>query len=216
MSCCCAGFCAATDRHFNARVAARELRRYRRRGPQPTTKLLRDGLRASGFRSGTVLDVGAGIGALTFELLQSGASRAVAVDASAALTEAGRGEAARRGLGGIIEWRHADFVSSAEQFAPATVVTLDRVVCCYPAFQPLLAEAARRAERFLALSYPRELWRVRAGMTAENAWRALVRNPFRTFIHPAGAMEAVVQAQGLHRASRATTPIWCVDVYVRT
>jgi hypothetical protein len=46
-------------------------------------------------------------------------------------------------------------------------VALDRVVCCYPSWERLLDAALGHAERCLALSYPRDAWYVRLGMTLE-------------------------------------------------
>ena len=216
MTCCCSGFCSASDRQFSARVAARDVDRYRRHGPPPTTRLLRDGLRDAGAASGTLLDIGCGMGALTFELLALGLERAVAVDASEAYIAAGRKEAQRRGCAGRVDWQHRDFAGSASEFQPATVVTLDRAVCCYPAFEPLLAEAVRRAERWFAMSYPRDRWYVRAVVALENAPRYLARNPFRTFVHPAAAMERLIRSAGFQLLSRRTTLAWSADIYAKS
>ena len=216
MSCCCSSFCSATERQFNHRVASRDVARYRRKGPPATTRLLRDGLRAAGPLTGTLLDIGSGVGALTFELLTIGVERAVAVDASEAYVAAGRAEANRRGLAERVEWRHGDFVACASGLLPATVATLDRVVCCYPAPEPLLAEALRHAERWLALSYPNDRWYVRTVVALENAGRRVTGNPFRTFVHSAAAMEQQIRAAGFQLASRRRTLAWCVDVYVKT
>ncbi len=215
MACCCSGFCSATDRQFNARVAARDVAEYRRHGPPPTTRLLRDGLRDAGAAGGTLLDIGAGIGALTFELLALGLERAVAVDASAAYVAAGREEAQRRGCSDRVDWRHGDFASSAAEFAPATVVALDRAVCCYPAYEPLLAEAVRRAQRWFAVSYPRDRWYVRAAIALENAVRRLAGNPFRVVVHPAAAMERLIRNSGFALVSRRTTLAWSADIYAK-
>ena len=85
MSCCsgCVGY-AAAERQFGPAVAERDLKSYRKKGPGPTTRLLRDLLADTGAIDGTLLDVGSGIGGLTFELLEGGVTRAIAVDASAA------------------------------------------------------------------------------------------------------------------------------------
>ncbi len=64
---------------FDARVAEGDLRRYRRKGPNLTTRMLRD-LVSGAPRGRTVLDVGAGVGALSFELLGSGFHLAKAVE----------------------------------------------------------------------------------------------------------------------------------------
>ena len=216
MSCCCSGFCSASERQFNPRVATRDVARYRRHGPPVTTRLLRDGLRAAGVVSGSLLDIGSGMGALTFELLEIGVQRAVAVDASEAYIAAGRQEAHRRGCADRVDWRHSDFAGSPSEFGPATVVTLDRAVCCYPAYEPLLAEAVRRAERWLAISYPRDRWYVRAVVAFENAARQLVRNPFRTFVHPAADMERLIRGGGFRLVSRRGTVAWCADIYEKS
>jgi Methyltransferase domain len=114
-----------------------------------------------------------GIGALTFELLKHGVRRAVSIDASTACVSAGREETVRRYLAEQVQWVHGDYLALAEQLAPADVVTLDRVVCCYPRFEPLLAAAARHARHCLAISYPRDVSFVRVAMAAENALRRL-------------------------------------------
>ena len=97
MSVCCSGFCAAAEQQFDARRAKRDVGRYRRRGPDVTTRLLRRGLVAASPLEGTLLDIGAGIGPLTFELLDAGIESAHTVDASPASIAAGRDEAGRRG-----------------------------------------------------------------------------------------------------------------------
>jgi 2-polyprenyl-3-methyl-5-hydroxy-6-metoxy-1,4-benzoquinol methylase len=50
----------------------------------------------AGAADGTLLDVGAGIGGLTFELLERGVERATAIDASSAYLAAAAQEATRR------------------------------------------------------------------------------------------------------------------------
>jgi 16S rRNA G966 N2-methylase RsmD len=125
-------FEGAAEQQFNEEKAVTELRRYREKGPGPTTRLLREGIVRTGVHNGTLLDVGAGVGALTFELLQCGVVHAVAVDASAAYHNIARQEAERLGRADAVQFIHADFVSVATELTPATFVTLDRVLCCYP------------------------------------------------------------------------------------
>jgi 16S rRNA G966 N2-methylase RsmD len=96
MACCCT-FTNTVDQQFTSKKAGQELERYRRKGAGPTTRLLIAGIAQTGFGDGTLLDVGAGVGALTFELLDRGFRRAVIVEASAAYTAAASNEAIRRG-----------------------------------------------------------------------------------------------------------------------
>jgi SAM-dependent methyltransferase len=212
---CCSAFESAADRQFNQRKVAQELKRYREKGPGPTTRLLADGIAQSGALSGTVLDVGSGIGALTLVLLERGAANAIAVDASTAYVDVAREEAGRRGKTEAIRFVHADFVERASQLPSANVVALDRVVCCYPSCEPLLDAALGHAERCLALSYPRDTWYVRLGMTLENGQRWLARNSFRTFVHPISKIEQTIRRAGFELSSRRETWMWSVDVYLR-
>lgn len=216
MAACCAAFECSADQQFNEKKAAEELKRYRTKGPGPTTRLLQQGLEHAGTLNGTLLDIGSGIGALTFGLLERGVSHAIAVDASSAYNGAARQEAARLGRTDAVRFVHADFVAVAPQLPAATVVTLDRVVCCYPSYRALLNAALDHAEQCLALSFPRDLWYVRLGVLLDNAQRRLTKNPFRTFVHPAARMEELIRSAGFERSTRRETWMWSVDVYTRT
>ncbi len=214
MSDCCSGFCTSITRQFGATVAAGDLRRYLSKGPNPTTRLLRDAvLRAGGGQS--LLDIGAGIGALSFELLGAGFNRSLAVDASPAYVATARAEALARGLDDRLKVLEADFTRLVDPGEPVDVVVMDRVVCCYPEFRPLLERALRSGRRLFAYSYPRDRWYVRLSLWLENVARAAFRNPFRAFVHSAQAMEACITGEGFARVSRSETLSWAVDVYVR-
>ena len=125
MSSCCSSFFTANQRQFGDAVARRDLARYRRRGPDETTRLLRDAILEAGHGK-TVLDIGAGIGALSFELLAAGAERVTAVEAAPAYVAAAREEARRRNVSDRLDLVHGDFVSVAMNVMQADVVTMDR------------------------------------------------------------------------------------------
>ena len=159
--------------------------------------------------------MGAGIGALSFELLAAGVEQVTAVEAAPAYVAAAREEAGRRKLSDRLDLVHGDFVSVAGDVMPADVVTMDRVVCCYPAYQPLLEAAVRRSRRLLAFSYPRDRWYVRAAVRLQNLGRVLFRNPFRGFVHSGRGMEALLGQHGFVRIQRRETLKWPADLYVR-
>lgn len=216
MGCSCCAFGSTADQHFDRKKVEKELAQYRRKGPGPTTQRLRDGLVSAGLREGTLLDVGGGLGILSFELLDAGFSRAVVVDASAAYLAAATQEAARRGRSASTELVHADFLAVAGRMDTSNVVALDRVMCCYPSFEPLLQQALDHADRGFAISYPRDRWFVRAWNWLENAMRRRSGNPFRTFIHPPAEMMQVVERAGFRLASRQRTRAWSADVFVKS
>jgi hypothetical protein len=216
MACSCCAFDNIAEKHFNADKVAKELAQYRRKGPGPTTRRLRDGLVSAGLREGSLLDIGGGLGVLSLELLDAGFSRAIVVDASSAYLAAASEEATRRGRSESTEFTHGDFLNVAGRLAPSSVVTLDRVVCCYPSYEPLLKHALQLASTGFAMSYPRDRWFVRAGIWFENAMRLRKGNPFRTFVHLPSDMMRIIEGAGFRLASRSRTPAWSCDVFLKT
>jgi predicted RNA methylase len=213
MACC--SFDTTVDEQFGARKAGQELDRYRRRGAGPTARMLLDGLATVGPAQGTLLDVGGGVGALTFALLERGVQSAVIVEASHAYVEAAAAEVARCGHSGTVQLMRGDFLDVADRVHSATVVALDRVVCCYPMYAELLAEALRHADRLFAYSYPRDRWYIRAAVRLENLLRR--RNSrFRTFVHPEAAMRRLIESAGFQLVSHAHSRMWSADVFARS
>lgn len=213
MSCC--SHCRDAESLFSRRTARRDLRRYRRRGPHASTRRLLRMIRREELEGGRLLDIGGGIGAIQHALLQDGLSGAVHVDASAAYLAASEDEAVRQGHRERVEYHHADFVELAEQLPEVEVVTLDRVVCCYPDMPRLVHASAARARRLYGLSYPREHWGMRTGVALGNLFFRLRRSAFRTYLHPPQAIDAEVRRQGLTPIARDRTLLWHVALYRR-
>jgi SAM-dependent methyltransferase len=214
VSACCSSYGKLAGAQFDETVAKRDLEDYRKKGPGPTARLLRDLLGDAGAVEGTLLDVGSGVGGLSFELLERGVERAIAVDASAAYLAAAAQEATRRDRLRVVDFRQGDFLDVASAIPPASIVTLDRVICCYPAFESLLTEALAHAERYFAYSYPRDLWYVRAAIGGENGLRRLKGNPFRAFVHPVKRMTEMIERGGFRLAGHRQTWQWSADVWV--
>jgi magnesium-protoporphyrin O-methyltransferase len=211
---CCA-HCAATDQLFSSKVADADLRRYRKRGPDPSTRLMLEELWATPVADATHLDVGGGICVLGLELMAAGARQVVHVDASAAYLAAARGQFAARGWEDRLHSVAGDFATLEAPAEPADIVTLDRVVCCYPDYERLLSRAAASARSVLALSYPQGRWYVRLMIGLENLWRRITGGGFRAYVHPPDRMRAVLERSGLRRAERRGTLVWAVELYRR-
>ena len=107
MNCC---QCCGIDKVFSAKVAAKELKAYRKNGPHKATSVLIDALKAEGAEGMTLLDIGGGVGAIQHELLKDGVTTATNVDASSAYSEAAKQEADRLGLSDRVTYHFGDFV----------------------------------------------------------------------------------------------------------
>ena len=213
MARCCTP--AGYRRIFGERTARRDVRRYRRRGLDRAARRIVDFLASRGVEGDSVLEVGGGAGAIQLELLKAGAAHATNVELSPEYEPFASELLREAGLEARVERRLGDFVAAAEEIGTADNVVLHRVVCCYPDPEALVGAAAERARRRLVLSFPPDTALFRAGSAVFNAFLALTRTEFRTFVHPAERMEEMIHGAGFRLAARRQTWLWSVDVYMR-
>lgn len=203
------------DRVFTSRQAERDAARYHRRGltwaPRRTLELYREGT----IDGRTVLEVGGGIGDLQVELLDAGVRQATSVELSGGYERTAAGLLAERGLAARSTRILGDFATRPDVTRPADLVVLHSVVCCYPDADGLLAAAASRARRHLVVSYPREVWWLRAWAPAQNLYPRLRGSDFRFFVHPAAAMIDAAERAGLRLAHRERNWIDHLAVFSR-
>lgn len=212
MSCC---QCQGIESLFNKKSALKELKRYRAKGPNKSVRLLIGALKDAGVEGLTLLDIGGGIGVIQHELLAAGVASATDVDAATGYIEVAKGEAARRGLADRVDYRYGDFVTLAQDVAPADIITLDRVICCYHDMRALVGLSSAKAQRFYALVYPREIWLFRLFRPVAGLIFWLMRNPFRLFLHATREVDALVRSNGFKPRFTDKTLLWQVVVYER-
>jgi magnesium-protoporphyrin O-methyltransferase len=206
------------EREFNDRVVRRQLRRLRRKGPDRVTRLLIDALRrasAGRHRDGLLLDVGGGVGAIPSAMVKKDVARAVLIDASPASLSAAREEANRSGMAAQVELRQGDFVELADGVPTADIVTLNRVICCYPDMPKLVGLSASRAQELYGAVYPRETWWTRVALGAVNALLRARRSDFRVFLHPPTEIQRKLGEAGFGQVDQRLTPFWIIAVYQR-
>ena len=207
--------CQGLESLFDNKTAANELKTYRRKGPDKTTRILIEALKARGIEAMTLLDIGGGIGAIQHELMKAGVSEATNVDASMAYIEAAKDEAKRQGFADKVNYHHGDFVQLAPDIAAVDIVTLDRAICCYHDMPALVGLSAARARKLYGLVYPRDVWRIKFGISIVNFGSRLLRKDYRFFVHPSKAVEAVLDNNGLEQHFYRKTFLWQVVVYAR-
>jgi 2-polyprenyl-3-methyl-5-hydroxy-6-metoxy-1,4-benzoquinol methylase len=207
-----AGCCPSRDYHrfFNQRFARRLANRYLKRGLDQTAQRMVEFLQGLGLEGASVLEIGGGVGEIEIELLQAGAARAQNLELSPAYEQQARTLAAKEGVQGRLDWRLHDLAQDPGRVAPADLVVLHRVVCCYPDYERLLGAAADHARRALVFSYPPRNPLSRAFYGLFNLVMRLTRSGFRGFAHPPGAMVAVLEDRGLRRTYQGQSRIWQV------
>jgi len=213
MPCNC---CEMENNTFGEDEAKANLKDYRKRGPANQTKLILEAVRSLGLKDASLLDVGGGIGTIHHELLKDVASEATHVDASSAYLKIAMEEAKRLGHEAQVKFIHADFTDVANELNQVDIVTLDRVVCCYPNFRELLKAASSKSRTAIALTYPRETWYLRIGLSVVNFFQRLGSDPFRVFLHPVAEMESLLNREGFVLSSVHKLFVWEMALYQRT
>ena len=205
--------CCPSNRYdpiFNDHFARRAARRYERRGLSRAARRMVAFLEAQGLTGATVLEIGGGVGEMQVELLRRGAAHATNLEIATTYEAQGRRLLEAAGFDDRAERSHVDIVEAPDQVAPADVVVLHRVVCCYPDYERLLAAAGSHARQALVFSHPPRNVGSRAFMTVQNAVLRLMGKDFRGFTHPPADMLRVLRDQGLSPSYRHRGLVWQV------
>jgi SAM-dependent methyltransferase len=196
--------------------------RARKRGVgAPITGRLLGALERQGLEHRTVLDVGCGTGDLALASLQRGAERASGVDLGGGAIEQARSLAAERGLADRASFTVGD--GAVEPLARHDVVALNRVLCCYPRVEQLLANSLAATGTVYAYTAPvhRGLLgrfnRISVGIS--NRWFRLRRKKFRgfqAFVHDLDAVDRTIAGAGFRRVHRSRERfVWQLAVFTR-
>ena len=212
MDTCCR---ETTDHHFSEARARKDLQAYQRGRLNKTTRILLKALRPKAAESSSLLDIGGGAGVILHELLDGSAMAATFVEIASAFIQVAREEAEKRGNGSRVRFMQGDFVTLAGKVSGAELVTLDRVVCCYPDVEPLIEVSTSKSLKWYALSYPRDQWWVRLAIRFENWRRRRAGDSFQVQIHSETLMDELIKQAGFSRQFHARTFTWEVAIYRR-
>jgi len=204
-------------RHFDAKVAER-LARGQDPVLVPISERLRDALLSLGPAGRTLLELGCGRGRLLLALTQAGAKSATGVDLSAASIDAARNRFEQAQLSDRVRLSVGD--AARVPLEPQDWVILDRVMCCYPDIERLLANTLPAARRLYAFTVPNSRgWRgvlARLDEWLENAWNSLRGRPCPGYVHDLDLIEERLTAAGFRLRHRDQLRLWHLAIYERS
>ncbi len=209
MSCCSL---EGTNRFFSRSAAFYE-KKFKLSGPDHVQRLILEGLRAAGTSDKTILDVGCGIGTLHLTLLQEGSRSAIGVEISEGMIEHARTLSRDLHVSEKTTYVRGDFVDVAESVPASELVLLDKVVCCYPDPERLIAASTAKCTFLYAVSYPRDSFLGRAAMTIPAFFTRLFRWAFHPYYHSPAFLQTAITRRGFVEVFSATTLIWQVRIY---
>jgi 2-polyprenyl-3-methyl-5-hydroxy-6-metoxy-1,4-benzoquinol methylase len=193
---------------FSERQAQADARRYRRRGLDAVSRRIVELVKREPLQGRTVLEVGGGIGGIQIELLRAGAASAVSIELTATYETAARALLREAGVEDRVERKVMDFAAANGAVPAADIVILNRVICCYPDMARLTSAAADHTRQMLVMSFPRERWWTRLGLSAVNAILRLTRREFQVFLHSPAGILATAEQRGLKTTSNKTGFLW--------
>ena len=192
MSCCARSY----QEKFDAETARAEMSNYLDQGIKKNSKPLLSLLLNLDLKNHTLLDVGGGIGAISFELLKEGISHTTLVDLSPHYVSVFEKEAKKRQIHARSEAYQGDILDWSADLTPSDLLVMDKVICCYPNFKPLMEAVIDLSVRWVAFSLPRNTWWVKAGQWFNQKWRQITGDSFRTYIHPTAEIYQQLQRGG--------------------
>ncbi|MDR8389838.1 class I SAM-dependent methyltransferase [Aliifodinibius sp. S!AR15-10] len=163
----------------------------------------------------TLLDVGSGIGAIQYELFGDGLTRATNVEASTPYLETSKQETRRRKLTDRTSYHYGDIVELAPELSNATIVTLDKVICCYPDPEALIEATSTKATQLYGVVYPRVRFITKIGLKLGNLWSRLWNNDFRMYLFARNYIDRIIRDQGFVIQNQDQTFLWHISLYSR-
>jgi len=210
MGCC---QCQGIESMFDKKAAKRELKRYLKKGPSKTTKMLLDAINKEGVQGLNFLDIGGGIGAISHDLIKWGALDGTSIEASSAYIDVIKKKMDQNLINEKVIYIHEDFTTIASDLDSADIVTLDKVICCYDDMVELVGLSSKLARKIYAVVYPRDNWWTKLLLPIINLYPRIRGSSFRVFIHPTEKVEDIIFDNGFKRNYYATRFFWQVAVF---
>lgn len=204
------------DNFFDERYQFAAANKYLKRGLDPKSQTLIDWVVPKLDGSQTIMEIGCGGGMVHHELLRKNkVQRAIGIDVSSAGIKAATQNAEKFNLMEQIDYHQVDFAQTADQFEPADFVVMDRVICCYPYLNLLLGQAAEKASKYLAISFPVENILSKLAIWGCTQCLKLIGQRYHPYLHGHANIQQTAEAAGMQLMHRDRNFIWSIMVFER-
>lgn len=124
-------------------------------------------------------------------------------------------EAEQQGQVDRIVFHKGNYVDLAPNIPSTDIVTLDRVICCYPDMRKLVEKSITRTKNYYGVIYPKDNWRMKIGFAIINMSRRVKRNKFRLYIHSKKEIHKVIQTNDFRQIFHQKHGRWLVEIFQR-
>ena len=190
--------------------------RYQKRGLSRSSNLLLLFILEGGIQGMSVVDLGCGAGGFSIELLKKGANSSVGIDLSPKMIESAKQLAHATGFDTRARFELGNAASVA---LPTTdVVIMDKILCCYSEWEPLLKNAMGSTREMIGFIVPRDegvaKWPFRLGVRVVNFFQRRSK-AIQFYLHPLDRVDETLKASGFLLRRRRASRFWLVFLYSR-
>lgn len=190
--------------------------RYKKRGLSQSSKLLLNFILQEGIQGGSVVDLGCGAGGFSMQLLKEGAGTATGFDLSPNMIDSAMQLAKAEGFQGRTKFVVGN--GATAELPSCDVVIMDKVLCCYPEWQPLLTNAISSSQRMVGFIVPRDIGIAkvpfRLGVRLVNFF-AKRRGNIQFYLHPLNMVDRTLRESGFTQLEKRTKRFWLIFLYSR-
>jgi SAM-dependent methyltransferase len=191
-------------------------KRYKNKGLSRSSKLLLKFILDGNAQDKAILDLGCGAGGLSIELLKKGAQTSIGFDVSPRMIEAATELAQTTGFESRAKFQEGN--AAVADLPRSDIVVMDKVMCCYSEWRPLLENAMKASTDMIGFTVPRD-----EGITKLPFRLALrIANYFQKrregvlfYLHPLGTIDRTLRESGFKRRKKQASRFWLVFLYSR-
>jgi len=188
--------------------------RYKNKGLSRSSKLLLKFILDGNSQDKAVLDLGCGAGGLSIELLKRGAQNAVGFDLSPRMIEAATQLALATGFESRAKFQEGNAATS--ELPRSDIVVMDKVLCCYSEWKPLLKNAIEAGRDMIGFIVPRDegvtKLPFRLALRIANYFQRR-RGGVRFYLHPLGTVDKTLRESGFNLRKKQGSRFWLVFLY---
>lgn len=178
--------------------------------------MLLDFMLGEGVRGESVIDLGCGAGGFSVELLKKGAANAVGYDLSSEMISVATKLSVENGFES-----QAKFIvgnAAIEKLPTSDIVIMDKVLCCYSDWRPLLNNAITAGRTMIGFIVPRDdgiaKWPILLGVRVMNFFERR-RGNILFYLHPLHLLDRSLRDAGFTKRKRRGSRFWLVFLYSR-
>lgn len=196
------------EKIFTDKKAEKNLKKYKKKGPDPSTFKLLNAIPDEGVKGASVMDIGGGVGAIQMNLLNRGASNVVSIDASKGYLAVSRKEAKRLHYEDKIQYHYGNYLAHAPSLPDADIVTLDKVLCCSHEPYDIIRASASKCNRYYGIVVPRDRFSARFMVFFTQIGMWISGNPFRFHVYNIDKMTDAVCDFGFKSPTSIKHKFW--------